>query len=159
MASRCVSTTNLIYLAFHSFCATQYLQFKNCCWNFVNFSLAHFNAKPYFDWYFKNVRVEAHPKVHQTFKVELNGNCEALAKVLQMQDKILAEIHFEEENRFEWIYLGSPRIFAVCRALIIQKVYKNILQCKLVITTEGVKIQYLDVIVNRSFIERKSIWN
>ena len=87
-----------------------------------SFFAAHSNAKPYFDWYFKNERVEAHPKVHQTIKIELNGNCQALAKILQIEDKILAEIHFEEEDRFEWIYLGSPRIFAVCRALIIQKV-------------------------------------
>lgn len=90
------------------------------------FFVAHSNAKPYFDWYFKNERVEAHLKVHQTIKVELNGNCQALAKVLQIEDKILAKIHFEEENRFEWIYLGSPRIFAICRALIIQKVNMEI---------------------------------
>ncbi|XP_055311987.1 histone-lysine N-methyltransferase SETDB1-B-like [Sitodiplosis mosellana] len=81
---------------------------------------AHWNAKLYFDWYFANERLEAQPKVQQMIKVELNGNCEAMAKVLQV-DEMLAQIHFEEENRFEWIYLGSPRIFAVCRELIKQK--------------------------------------
>lgn len=101
---------------------------------FRQFVAAHINAKPYFEWYFQNERVEAHPKVHQTMKVELNGNCQALAKVLQIENKVLAKIHFEEENRFEWIYLGSPRIFAVCRALIIQKVQYFLI--KLVRTAE-----------------------
>lgn len=38
--------------------------------------IAHWNAKPYFEWLQKNERLEARPKVGQTLKIELNGNSE-----------------------------------------------------------------------------------
>lgn len=93
------------------------------------FILAHWNAKQYFDWFLRNERLEIRPKIGQILKVELNGNCEAMAKVLQV-DSMLAQIHFEKENRFEWIYLGSPRISQIYRELVKTKRLDNIIQFK-----------------------------
>lgn len=59
----------------------------------------------------------------------MNGNYEAIAKVLQI-DFSVAQFHFEEANRFEWIYLGSPRIMAVYRELIKQKRLDKIIRFK-----------------------------
>lgn len=77
----------------------------------------------------RNERLEARPSIHQIIKVELNGNCEALAKVIEI-DSMLAKIHFENVNRYEWIYLGSPRIYCICRALIKQKRLDNMIHYK-----------------------------
>lgn len=42
--------------------------------------------------------------VDMELKVELNGDSNAMAKVLEIEGP-LAKIHFESINRCEWIYL------------------------------------------------------
>lgn len=53
------------------------------------------------------------PNVNDKVKVELNRD------IIQGEVKeingFLAKIHFIEKNRFEWIFLGSPRIYKVYR--------------------------------------------
>lgn len=49
-----------------------------------------------------------------------------MAKVLKI-DRILALLHFEKGNRFEWIYLGSPRISQIYRLYIKDKKLDNII--------------------------------
>lgn len=53
------------------------------------------------------------------FGVELNGTIQK-AKVVEL-DRILIKVHFEEANRFEWIYSGSPRIPKIYRLHLLEK--------------------------------------
>lgn len=58
----------------------------------------------------------------------MNGSYEA-AKVEQV-DESLALIHFEKTGRFEWIYLGSPRIKNIYRKHILMKSFDDKIQFK-----------------------------
>lgn len=93
------------------------------------FFLAHWNAKAYFEFYLKYSRWELSPLIGHVLKIELNGNSEERAKVLQIEGK-LAKIHFEQANRFEWIYCGSPRIYDVFRKLMTLKRLDNLIHFK-----------------------------
>lgn len=62
------------------------------------------------------------------FSTELNGALQ-IAKVVKV-DRILIQIHFEQANRFEWIYVGSPRIKQLYRQLIKGKKLDGIIEFK-----------------------------
>lgn len=80
--------------------------------------------------------------------MELNGNGEAMAKVLQV-DSMLAQIHFENVNRYEWIYLGSPRIISIYRELIKHKRLDNMIEYK----TYKTRLSANDDVVMFDFVE------
>lgn len=65
---------------------------------------------------------------NKTLQVELNGSYEA-AKVKQV-DESLGLIQFEKTERFEWIYLGSPRIKNIYRKHILAKSFDDKIQFK-----------------------------
>lgn len=65
------------------------------------------------------VQYEIKPKLQLKFAVEIDGSAK-MAKIVKI-DRILALIHFDEINRFEWIYLGSPRISQIYRLYIKEK--------------------------------------
>lgn len=89
------------------------------CYVYNSNIAAHQNAREYFGFYATKEQLEINPTEQRTIKVELDGAIKD-AKVLKV-DRILAKIHFPDANRFEWIYLGSPRISVVYRNLIINK--------------------------------------
>ncbi|XP_031638664.1 histone-lysine N-methyltransferase met-2-like [Contarinia nasturtii] len=96
----------------------------------TRFDHAHWNAKSYFEWFLKQPhRLEVKdPEIGMDLKVELNGSNEN-AKVLKVEHS-LAHIYFEKQNRYEWIYLGSPRITRVYRELIKQKKLDDLIDFK-----------------------------
>lgn len=87
---------------------------------------AHQNAKEYFELYATKEQFEIIPTEQKTIQVELDGAIKD-AKVLKV-NRILAQIHFPDANRFEWIYLGSPRILKVYRNLILSKSLDEIIE-------------------------------
>lgn len=97
----------------------------------VNYKLlAHWNAKPFFDFFLAQTnRKEVRPEVGQKCSIELNGNIKVRAKFVKV-DALLGFVHFEEANQFEWIYLGSPRISQLFRALIKAKSVDKIIDYK-----------------------------
>lgn len=65
------------------------------------------------------MRLEIFPAEREIVEVELNGVLER-AEVIKV-DNWLAKIYFESSRRYEWIYLGSPRISIIYRSLIRKK--------------------------------------
>lgn len=99
---------------------------------FLWFVTAHWNARIYFEFYCSKEQFELTPealRLGQELKIELDGESSAIAKVVEV-DRILIKIHFEKKNRFEWIYLGSPRISQIYRELIIRKRLDEYIICK-----------------------------
>ncbi|XP_055306322.1 histone-lysine N-methyltransferase eggless-like [Sitodiplosis mosellana] len=85
---------------------------------------AHSNAKAYFKFY---QSLEKHheilPTIDQLVSIELNGDW--VSAVTTEIDLPLAKFCFkqdEQPDRYEWLYLGSPRIEQVWRKLIESKV-------------------------------------
>lgn len=83
------------------------------------------NARSYFKFYVSQVQYEIKAKNQLKFGVEINGSVK-MAKVVQI-DHILALIHFEEINRYEWIYVGSPRVSQIFRLYVKEKKLDNII--------------------------------
>lgn len=89
------------------------------------FLTVHLNARTYFKFYVSQIQYEIKARAQLKFGVEIDGLVR-MAKAVQF-DRILALIHFEEINRFEWIYLGSPRISQIFRMYIKEKKLDNII--------------------------------
>lgn len=83
------------------------------------------NARSYYKFYVSQIQYEIQARNHLKFGVEIDGSVK-MAKVVQV-DRILALIHFDEINRFEWIYLGSPRISQIFRMYIKEKKLDSII--------------------------------
>lgn len=84
------------------------------------------NARLYFKFYTSQIQYEIKATEQLKFTVELNGEGK-MARVVKI-DRILAQIHFEEDDRFEWIYLGSPRIPQIWRRYVVEKKLDNIIE-------------------------------
>lgn len=125
------------------------LQSLNLCFYLMlNDSLAHWNAKEYFEFYLiSRNRIEVCPEIGQKCSIEMNGNRNAKA-VIQKIDTLMALVYFEEVKRYEWIYLGSPRIFQVFRELIKTKALDKMIQYK---TYKTCRSANDDVVVIDSF--------
>lgn len=89
------------------------------------FSIAHLNARSYFKFYTSQVQYELKATDRLVFEVELDGSVKK-AQVMEI-DHILALIKFEKVNRFEWIYLGSPRIPQIFRLYVKEKKFDGII--------------------------------
>lgn len=90
---------------------------------------AHWNAKSYFEFFIKKNQWEVQlSDAHKSLQIELNGEF-TVAKILRI-DGSLGFFHFEAANRFEWIFLGSPRICNVYRQHIIKKSLDNEIEFK-----------------------------
>lgn len=92
------------------------------------FLTAHWNAKYYFQFYVSQIQEEIQAKEQLELCIEVNGEF-PMAKVVKV-DRILALLHFEGLKRFEWIYVGSPRIGQIFRNCITKKKLDNIIQFK-----------------------------
>lgn len=66
--------------------------------------------------------------MNDKIKVELNRDIR-LVEVKEING-FLAKIHFTEENRFEWIFLGSPRIYKVHRHYISSRAFDKLIKFK-----------------------------
>lgn len=95
----------------------------------ICFSPAHWNARPYFN-FFVNDPAKGFNRLNigQSIKVELNGVYENA--VVQKVDAYVAQIHFINAKRFEWIYLGSPRISEMYRKLVKKSKLDNLIRFK-----------------------------
>lgn len=71
----------------------------------ISLLLAHLNARSYFNFYVSQKQYEIKATLRLQFVVELDGSMK-MATVVEI-DRNLAKLHFEDVNRFEWIYLGK----------------------------------------------------
>ncbi|XP_031626474.1 histone-lysine N-methyltransferase eggless-like [Contarinia nasturtii] len=90
---------------------------------------AHWNAKAYFEFILEQEDVvELAPESGNRVLVELDG---AWKKVTVKEVKLaLTLIAFDAPKRFEWIYLGSPRLSQVYRNLIKSKAFDKLINYK-----------------------------
>lgn len=89
---------------------------------------AHQNARSYFKFYVTEKQYEVQATERLMIGVELNGSVHT-ANVIKV-DRILALIHFEKANRFEWMYVGSPRISQLYRSYVISKKLDRVIEFK-----------------------------
>lgn len=90
---------------------------------------AHWHAKSYFDFFLNKNQYEVKLSEEQKrLQIEMNGTF-TVAKVKEI-DGSLGLFHFEAANRFEWIYLGSPRISNIYREHIKRKSLDNEIEYK-----------------------------
>lgn len=87
--------------------------------------IAHLNARSYFKFYTSQVQYELKATNQLKFEIELAGSVR-MAQIEKI-DHILALIKFEEVNRYEWIYLGSPRISQLFRLYVREKKLDSIM--------------------------------
>lgn len=108
----------------------------------ISSSLVHWNAKKYFEWFvsIKN-RFEILPTLGQVNLIELNGEWVNGSIVTLDPNLPLAQFSLMRDNqpdRFEWLYLGSPRILEVWRNIIREKQLDGMLKF------DGLKVNPID---------------
>lgn len=87
--------------------------------------LVHWNGKEYFEWFFSQPnRFEIRPTIGEVILVELDGSWVNASIVEIDRNLSLAQFCFmrdSQPDRFEWLYLGSPRIEKIWRQIIRKK--------------------------------------
>lgn len=109
---------------------------------------AHWNARTYFEFYGNNIQYEVEPTINASLNIELNGKLQKAN--VQKIDRILILVHFQKADRFEWIYVGSPRISHIYRELIKRKTLDKYIDIKTYKPCRSADVVMIDLIDDNS---------